>query len=348
MPKLMMPANAPESDFTGIGNYGAALKGAIDGATPFVQEAQELKQMGIQDQQKSQALEYQKLLRTGADGMRKYAQEIGNEFPELGQQLAHEAEQYAQFMQDPSLTGDKAEEYAHNYYSSADSRVKAIKAAKEPKPTPAWAPTTKEEAYDFEREKAELKAENETPKVGRGSTADAARAEKRMNALRQLPGIWAQIEELQTGTPVETREFTDPVTKQKASAVGKGIPIQPNGNPDNVAFMTGLDNADESGASSKRLLELRKQLISLEADAGLEATKDIMGPGRDTSASYKLYAGGSSAGPATVARPAAPSKPRNTIKDAEDWLKDPKNKGAKQYPAILAEVQKARKKANGL
>jgi hypothetical protein len=118
---IMRPVQEP---ILGFGVSGAGVQDAVGAAAPMVQASQNLEQRGINAQKAQEAANYQKLLRSGADGMRAYATEVAGIHPELGQQLAQEAEQYATFFNDPNLTGDKAEQYASHFYESANNRIK--------------------------------------------------------------------------------------------------------------------------------------------------------------------------------------------------------------------------------
>lgn len=118
---IMRPVQEP---IVGFGVSAEGVQNAVGAAAPLIQASQSLKQMGIDEEKKQQAINYQKLLRSGADGMRSYAQDVSGLYPELGKQIAQEAEQYATFFSDPSLTGEKAEQYASNFYESANNRIK--------------------------------------------------------------------------------------------------------------------------------------------------------------------------------------------------------------------------------
>jgi hypothetical protein len=118
---IMKPVQEP---ILGFGVSGAGVQDATAAAAPILQASQTLEQRGINAKKAQEAANYQKLLRTGAEGMRAYAVEVSGIHPELGQQLAQEAEQYATFFSDPALTGDKAEQYASHFYESANNRIK--------------------------------------------------------------------------------------------------------------------------------------------------------------------------------------------------------------------------------
>lgn len=118
---VMRPVQEP---IVGFGVSGAGVQDAVGAAAPLAQASHSLEQRGINAQKAQEAANYQKLLRSGADGMRAYVTEVAGIHPELGQQLAQEAEQYATFFSDPNLTGDKAEQYASHFYESANNRIK--------------------------------------------------------------------------------------------------------------------------------------------------------------------------------------------------------------------------------
>jgi hypothetical protein len=305
----MLPAQTPIRSST----FDASMKSGLEAATPFVQGSQALKQMGEDEQRKQQAIAYRQLLHSGADGMRKYAQEVGNEFPDLGSQLGAEAEQYATFLQDPSLDAAKAEEYTHHFYESANNRVKAIKDTKEAAVKP-WEPTTMEEAVKFDRSKRENEADFRADPAP--LAADRTRAEKRMNALRKIPSMWKQIEEMQRS--------------------GGEVPLIPGkAEPDVRAY-----EDTQPKAWKEKWNKLRGELNKYEADAGLEASTDIMGPGRDSSASYKIYtsgAGSPAASSGSTPSPAAPAKSQSAVDSALQWVKDVKagrikDKKDKKFP----------------
>lgn len=118
---FLKPVQEP---IVGFGVSGAGVQDAVQAAAPLVQASQHLEQKRINAQKAQEAANYQKLLRSGADGMRAYAAEVGQKYPELGQQLAIEAEQYATFLNDPSITGDKAEGYNSHFFESGNNRYK--------------------------------------------------------------------------------------------------------------------------------------------------------------------------------------------------------------------------------
>lgn len=321
MPDLMMPAATPITGSV----FPQAEKAGLEASAPFAQEVQGLKQMGEDEETKQKAIKYRQLLHTGADGMRQYAKEVGQEFPDLGNQLGAEAEQYATFLQDPSLDAAKAEEYTHHFYDSANNRVKAIKDSKEAAVKP-WAPATMDEAVDFDRKKRENQADFRAP--AKPAAGDAARTAKRMNALRKIPAMWKQIEEMQTS--------------------GGEVPLIPGkALPDVRAYVESQPKAWRT-----RWDDLRGKLNGYETDAGLEATADVMGPDRENSDSYKLYkapvGGGGAASTGGAVTPIPQPAPQNAIQGAVTWLKDPKNKADKRRAAILAEVQKAGVDTSGL
>lgn len=333
--KLPMPATSiapPPGPGFGFGN---AMKAGLDAGAPLAQAAVNLKQMGIEEEKKQAAIGFQKLLRSGVDGMRAYAQEVTTQFPEIGPQIAQEAEQYATFFQDPSLTGDKAEQYASAFYTSANNRIKAIKdtkAAAAPKP---YAPTTEDEAIRFDLAKKQNSADTRAP--ARGTSADAARSEKRRQALLQLPALWSQIEELQQGVPVPG----EPGPDGKPTQGGLAVPLKPGtAKPDPAAYMAGMDPEQ-----AKMLQDLRKQLNVLEATAGLEATKDLMGPAREQSASYRIYAG--QGGGATSGRTAA-APARDPNEDALAWLRSPESRSNPYRKDVIAKLKKAGVDTGGL
>ncbi|MDB5046975.1 MAG: hypothetical protein JWO30_46 [Fibrobacteres bacterium] len=329
MPDLMMPAATP---IRGFGVSGAGIQDAVNAGAPVVQGEATMKQMGEEEETKQKAIAYRKLLHAGAPMMKQYAAEIGKEFPELGNQLSAEADQYGTFLQDPNLDAAQAEEYTHHFYDGANNRYKVLKDAKAPKPAvekpeKPWAPTNAQEAEDWYRFKKETDSDYKTPTGGRGgSAADRARAEKRMTALRKIPALWKQIEELRIS--------------------GGEIPLIPGKDePDMVAFRQQIPRALRT-----KWDDLRKELNKVEADAGLEASKEIMGPGIEKSASYKLYKA-PTAGGETGTRapsPAAPAKSQNSVDAALEWLKDPKSKTHPRRADILAEVQKAGVDTSGL
>lgn len=311
------------SGFQGF-RVNEAQDAALDAAAPAVTAVQSLKQMGLDEERKQQAIGYQKLLRSGVDGMRQYVQEVQGQYPEVGQQLAQEAEQYAVFFQDPALTGDKAEQYASHFYESANNRIKAIKEAKAAAAPKAWVPTSKEEHqenYKFEQDNKVF-----APDSPGGSTADIARREKRMGALRQIPSIWAQLEELQT--------------------LATEVPLKPGTTePDPAKLYASMDEV-----SQKKWDMLRKQLTTLESEAGLEASKDVIGPGRDSSASYKLFTASRSkdekAGGFTI-QPKTP-KAESGNEAALAWLKSPESKKSPFRAQVLAELKKSGADTSGL
>lgn len=309
-----MPFPVMGSNFQGF-NVGQAEKQGLDAAAPLAETAINLRQMGVDEEKKRQAIEYQKLLRSGADGMRKYAAEVTQQYPEVGQQISQEAEQYAGLFQDPNLSGDKAEQFANHFYESANNRIKAIKDAKATTAKP-YAPTTQDEAVDFYRRKKEIDADT---RPARGtSNADRARSEKRMQALRQVNAIWSQIEEMQ-------------------STAGE-VPLIPGtANPDVRNFVESQPKEWRSKWDA-----LRTELRKLEAQAGLQSSTDIIGPDREQSESYKLFnAGRTQKTPASggVAQPKAAAREQTSDEAAIDWLKSPESKNNPYRSDILAALK---------
>jgi len=289
-PISLLPVTPPFQGF----NVDKGVEGAMTAAAPVVQASQTLKALGDEEEKKQKAIAYQKVLRGGPDLMKQYADEVATQYPELGAQLQKEAASYEPFFSDPNLKGEDAEKYASHFYESADSRVKALK---DTQTKPEWHPATQQEAQDFYKYQQDNKAFPE-PKPTKPSAGDQARSAKRIRALKEIPALWAQIEEMQKS--------------------GGEVPLVPGTlKPDTQAYM-------ESQAKPwrKKWEDLRKRLNSMEGDAGMTASTEIMGPDLEKSSeSYRHYKAIRSSGAPDVSPNPAAGNQKVIPPDLLDWLR---------------------------
>lgn len=183
-----LPTYTPPPPFRGLNAMPAMQQAAQQSMAPAAAAYDNLSQVGAastagvkQEANMQQAREFQKLLSSGADGMRAYVADVSAKHPDLGQQFGHELESFSPLFKDPSMTGEKAKGILTSVYTSWDNRIKErekpIKAVRDP-------------IADHEA----MKKIDQKYIKGRGATdADRARADKRAAAINEIPGIISEL-----------------------------------------------------------------------------------------------------------------------------------------------------------